>query len=111
MSNVTSSSDFGNIADFEALKRWVTVWAGDVTGQINGGIDFSSNIYCRTVDAVFSSANADLAIQHNLGKLPTGYMLVKTDVASIIYTGSGTWTTSVIYLKASVAATCKVLIF
>lgn len=111
MSSLTTSSDFGNLKDWEDLKRWITVWARDVESQINGNLDFTANIRCKLIDYTFLLANTEYGISHSLRKIPTGYILVNTNVATVLYNGGSTNTDSVIYLKVNTAATCKILVF
>lgn len=56
--------------------------------------------------------NTEFAVAHTLGRIPTGYLVVKKDKACDVYTATGgtSWTTSAIYLKSSVA-NCNVLIW
>lgn len=111
MSKLTSSSDFGNIADLEGLKRWLTIWAGDVTAQINGGINFGTNINGNIIDVIFTAANTEQAVTHSLNKIPTGYVMMGTSASTVLYNGSTTNTVTVMYLKASAAATVKIFVF
>jgi hypothetical protein len=111
MSSLTTSADFANLKGFDDLKRWITIWARDVESQINGNLDFTSNIRCKIIDYTFVSPNTEYGIAHNLRKVPTGYILVNTDLATVLYNGGSTNTDSLIYLKCSVVTTCKILVF
>jgi|GEM_PF-3135147 len=111
MSKVSSSSDFGNVVDFESLKRWVSVWAGDITGQVNGGLDFNNNIFCKIITYSFTQVNAEVILNHNLGKIPIGYILVKSGAVNTLCSGSTAWTTTTISLKSTTATDCSILIF
>lgn len=111
MSSVTAVSDFSNLQEWQLLQRYVSMWADDVTNQLNGGIDFSSNVRCRIIDVVFPTANVEQLIIHSLGKAPIGYILVKSNLAVVIYDGTTTNTSSALYLKANAASTCRIMIF
>lgn len=65
-----------------------------------------------------STINKDFAIEHGLGRLPNGYVLLKGMTAImvlsgfILYDGDTPWTTNHMYLKSSVAnAPCTIAIF
>jgi hypothetical protein len=84
--------------------------------QRNGAInnnDKAGNLAGKYV--VFTSngvANTEDAVSHALGAVPTGYIIVRQDKASLLYTGSTAWTKTTIYLKSSVASTLwTVLVF
>ena len=49
-------------------------------------------------------ANTEDTINHNLGFVPVGWLVVTQDKAGSIYKGTTTWTTSQIFLKCSVAS-------
>lgn len=111
MSKLTTSSDFSKITTWEELRRWVTQFCEDVKVQINGKIDFVSNISCDIIDVEFTAANTDVQVNHRLRRIPTGYFLVKTNVAAIIYDGSEASTDTMIMLKSSAIANCKIVVF
>ena len=64
------------------------------------------------VDASSQAADAEFSIEHGLGTIPLGYLVIGQDAAGSVYTSDGTpWDTSRIYLKASAAMAIRVLIF
>ena len=111
MSSISTPSDFGNLTTWEELKRWLSAWAVDTTTQINGNIDFTSNIKCKIVDVSFKAANTDTTIRHQLKKIPTGYIVVRSNVAAVVYDGSVEFSTLSLTLKSSAIAECSILIF
>lgn len=84
---------------------------------INGQIGFGNGVISDNIDGAWANAttgapNTDFTLVHNLGRLPVGYLLVMSDVATVIYNGSVPATTTDITLKASGAATTiRVFIF
>ena len=111
MSKLTSSPDFGNLKTWEDLRRWVTIWAKDVEAQVNGGLEFDSNIRSRLLTVTFGSANTDVSAVHGLGRTPVGYFLVGSNVATVVYDGSVSNSSTTVTLRVSVAATCRIMIF
>jgi hypothetical protein len=64
------------------------------------------------VDASSQAGGAEFSIEHGLGTIPLGYLVISQDAAGSVYTSDGTpWDTSRIYLKASAAMAIRVLIF
>jgi len=60
------------------------------------------------------NANTEFAVPHNLGAVPTGYIVTKKDKACDVYTSTGgtAWTEENIYLKSSVAnCAVSILVF
>lgn len=50
-------------------------------------------------------ANTETIFNHNLGRVPVGYIVVKLDKAATIYSGTTAWTSSTISLKSDVITT------
>jgi len=64
------------------------------------------------VDSSSQSADAEFSIEHGLGTIPIGYIVISQNAAGSVYTSDGTpWDTSRIYLKTSAAMAIRVLIF
>lgn len=67
------------------------------------------------VYVVFTSngtANTEDTITHTLGRIPIGYIPVKQDKSAVLYSSGTTDTSTIIYLKTSVATvTWTVLLF
>ena len=111
MSSVLSNTDFGNLKTWDELKRFVTTWAGEITGAVNGGLEFGPNIRCKIITANFSAANTENTFIHNLGRIPTGYIVVKQSAATSVYDGGTPNTSTAIFLKASAVANTTLLVF
>lgn len=80
---------------------------------LNKGISFADNF-----DAYFttytSNATPDTedAVAHELGKIPTGFIVVGLDKGAVVYDGTTTDTKTTIYLKCTVASTAvTILVF
>jgi hypothetical protein len=85
----------------------------EVRSILNGGLLFSDNFSMKMVTFTSNvSSGAEDEITHNLGKVPTGYIIYSQDNAAFLYNGTTSWTTTKIYLKSSVAETTfKILVF
>lgn len=87
---------------------------------LNGGIDLGAmsntnfihvpgNVNNTHVGIQFPAvANTELAITHNLNKIPTGFITVRTGNV-IIYDSGTTWTTTQIFLKCNTANAAAIL--
>lgn len=111
MGQIQSSVSLGNVNDTEEFMRYSSILHSDTSGVINGGLEFDKNLNTQTVDVTFVVANVDVTVPQSLGRVPTGFLVANLSVASIIYLGSQGFDSSNIYLRASVACTCKVIIF
>jgi hypothetical protein len=78
---------------------------------LNGGIEFGTfntgavNINGAWVTGITPGViNTDFSLTHNLGRIPTGWLLVWKDGYVDFKIGGGAWTSKQIFLQASVAA-------
>lgn len=85
--------------------------------SLGNGVDGyrTGNIDGQFVDVATTPGTADteFVIVHGLQRVPIGYNVVRKDKACDVYDSSiGSWTSSLMYLKCSVAtATVKLFIF
>ncbi len=64
------------------------------------------------VDSSSQAGGAEFSIEHGLGTIPIGWIVISQDAAGSVYRSDGTpWDTNRIYLKASAAMAIRVLIF
>lgn len=61
------------------------------------------------VSVSFSLADTDVQIKHDLGRIPTGYVVFRTSQATAIYDGTTAWDSTYIYLKSATAGTTAVI--
>ncbi len=110
MSRITESTDVTQ-AKPEEVNTLVDKFQQQVSEVINGGLDFHTNFNGTLVDAVFTAANTDTAVAHGLGRIPTGYIPTSKTAAMHVFTGTGKWTTKLIYLRADVVGTAGLLVY
>jgi len=67
-----------------------------------------SAVYC--VYTSNGTANTEDAVSHSLGRIPSGYMVVRQDKAGIVYDSGTTFTDTKLYLKVSVASVALTLL-
>lgn len=102
----------GNVFD-----RIAVLWR-ELARAFNGLISFGDGTNKDNIDCVWANgtspggANTEFSVTHDLGRVPVGYILVKSDKSANIYDGPTAWTTSLIYLKADQASVAyRLLIF
>jgi hypothetical protein len=83
----------------------------DISRVVNGGIEFgnpktgSLNIQGFWVKLLTPGANVEFTVNHNLGYIPSGIIIISVDSATVIYSSRlASWTTKQMFLKSSLAA-------
>ncbi len=110
MSKFTSGVDIDRLQTEDEVKRWVSLAFDQLQSLINGGLSFSDNFNAKILSITISTANVDVASLHGLGRVPSGYIVLGSSAATSVYDGASANTSSILYLRASVAATVKVLV-
>lgn len=86
MSQVKIPSVFSNITGLADFQRFVSAWAQDITAKFNGQIDFVENIRARgPFGATFTGTGSTQVITHNLGIVPTGYLVISKTSSCEVY--------------------------
>lgn len=102
----------------------------DILKAINGGIELgyhppaasigfdspvdAGNLNATIVGVSFASVGVDTVVTHNLGRIPSGFILIAKGQTMDVYNGSNPvvdWNTSTMTLRATATGTMKVLIF
>jgi hypothetical protein len=68
--------------------------------EIQGGVDNVDGIW---VSFTIATANTDLTLTHNLGRVPVGYIVMSKTAACDIFTGTVAATTTQITIQGTVA--------
>jgi len=66
-----------------------------------GAVGEQGNMGGILCNATAVTANTDVAVKHNLNRVPQGYIVSGTSVAAHIFTGTATWTQTNIYLQSN----------
>jgi hypothetical protein len=56
------------------------------------------------IEIYFAKKNTDMAVRHNLNKIPTRIIIGVPSIESTFFKGNRTWTKKTIYLQSSVNA-------
>lgn len=111
MSRLSAKPNLSNVTDLEDLKRYTQQFLSDVFDRVNGQLEYDLNLRTKTVSVTFAASNTQVAVGHNLGKTPTGFIVAGLSVSATIYNGTTAFDKSNIYIKASAPCTAKVIIF
>jgi hypothetical protein len=64
------------------------------------------------VDVVTGSADNEFSIEHGLGTIPLGYLVISRDATVVVYKSTTPWDTDHIYLKGTASGVgIRLLIF
>jgi len=100
-----------NCDDWEELKRFTALTLKDIVNLINGNINLTENCQARLVEVVCGVPNIDVRVNHNLGVVPSGYLVSGRTANMVIYDGQGKASATDIFIRASAAGTVKILVF
>lgn len=97
----------------EDLSRYLNDLDQNLDAILNTGINFNENF-----DAVFvsgtsdASAGTEKAFTHDLGKVPTGFIVTSLSNGAVLYNGTTSNTASTIYIRSTQNSTVfTVLVF
>jgi hypothetical protein len=108
---ITATPDISNVETLDDVTRYTTQCLTQIVSVLNNNISFSDNFKATIASVTFPTANSEQAVDHGLGKVPTGYILAGASAATSIYNGTTANTDSKIYLKSSVATSVTLIIF
>lgn len=91
-----------SLTDPEQLRRYTTQALTNLVQVLQKNVNFTDNIQGVFVTAKIAGNN--IPVQHNLGVVPIGYLLLMNDTSKVIYYTPSTtypWTATQIYLSNS----------
>lgn len=106
-----SNFNVSNITEPKEFQRMASILLGNMISVLNGGIVFADNFNSNVQSVTFDSANTEVRIEHNLGRVPTGYLPLNLSAASSIYNGASANTTQFVFLRASAPVTTTIMLF
>lgn len=101
--------DPSNIKD-DVFNTYISRFAKEVIGVLNAGIALNDNINGKIVSVEFTATNTEVRIDHNLNRIPSGYIQLGQSAAMTIYDGTTATTNSTIFLRSNAVGTVKLLI-
>lgn len=84
-----------------ATKKWADriVRFLDETFRKVASIPFNRSESLDVTDT--GNADVEFSVAHHLGRVPSGFILTKSNAAACVYDSGTTWTTTVVYLKCN----------
>lgn len=67
-------------------------------GDLEGN---NKNLFGTMIQITFVVANTDVEINHELGVVPVGYLVIQNENGGVIYNGLSTWNKENIYLRST----------
>jgi hypothetical protein len=107
---IKSNGDFSKISEPEEFQRQICIIMQDIVSALNGNIEFDLNMRSETLQIVFTAANVEMAINHNMARVPTGYIVAGANTATAIYNLADP-DQNYIYLYSSAIANVQVIVF
>ena len=111
MSRVRNLLDFLNITDTKELARFLSNAIREIQQAINGNINFQDNFRGKILEVTFSSANADVRVEHRLGFNAQNYLVLKRSADLTVYDGINASSETVIWLRSSAVGTATIFVF
>lgn len=111
MSQIKAPQSVSQSEDLESLKRFTSQTLDAIISEVNGRLNFVDNIQGTIQSFVFSGPGVEVSVDHGLGKVPTGYIVISLSTAMTVYDGSTANSNIKLYLRSSVAGTARVFVF
>ena len=101
------TENFNNLRQFDKdLGTVLADWSSSLKGILDRGIAFDDNLDVRRVSVVSHGVpGTEFSVLHQLGKVPTGYIVYGQTAAGSVYDGTTANTKTTLYLKSDAATT------
>lgn len=107
---IRSNTNISNAPDFEDLRKFSATLLNEIVSVINGGLEFGSNLKTQTI-VKSVTAGVEFTIGHTLKRIPSGYFIVRMNVANTLIDGTKEWTTESISLIPSATGKVTFIVF
>lgn len=107
---IKTAVNLSNLTTLEEVNRYYPQSITSIVEAINGNLSFQDNLSTNIQSITFPSASTSVAVTHNLGKLPVGYVVIGKSGNVQIWDGTPAADTQKIYLQASGAVTATVMV-
>lgn len=78
----------------------------EITNALNGGLGFGDNLRGRRFSRVqFQNANQNRPLEHRLGYVPSGYLILDQNTFAKFKRGDVPWDSNKVYLQCDTANT------
>lgn len=106
---LTNPTLLQNVKTLEELRRFVTFSLEEIKRTVNGRLRFKANLRA-TGPLTVALTTAESAVAHNLGVVPTGFLVVGLSANAVVFNGTKAWTGDTIYLRASTTVTATLYV-
>ena len=110
MGLIKTPQTVSNTTSWEELKRFIAQVVEPLVTEVNGRLQFTSNMQTTLTTITFTATNTDTPIDHGLGSVPVGWFLVSPSAAMQVYQVTAS-TDKVLTLRSSAIGTAQVLAF
>jgi hypothetical protein len=111
MGRVNSSFNIANLKDEVEKSRYIQLCLEDIIFQMNGSLKFGENIKTNQTSVSFTAPDVDTPVNHGLGFVPSGYIMVGANTAIVVFDGFTPSTNSVIFLRSSAVGIVRLLFY
>lgn len=99
-----------NIADTKEAFRLISIALKNLMDLLNNNVTFSDNISCQVLKSVILVNGIELGIEHNLNRVPFGFLIKSQSASASVYNGTTEWNDRKIYLIASADVTVDIIV-
>jgi hypothetical protein len=112
MGRITYRPNVQSVPKWEDLRSFVAAVISDLLFEINGRLEFGTNIAASgPITVTFSASATPVTVPHGLAKVPVGFLVVDLNGAFTVYSANRTlWDAQQIFLQASGAGTAVVFV-
>lgn len=107
---INGPTDVSNVGTWEELRRFAGSAIRDIITVINGGVDLVDNCATRSLTVTFTAAGS-VTVDHGLGRVPRGYVIVGRTTNIQVFDGVTLSTDKLLSLQTSGAGVVRILVF
>lgn len=108
---ITNFQSIQNVLDLQSLVRYTNIDLNLMLAVINGNVDLVDNCSTQLLSVTFLKPNTSYPFNHNLGRVPQGFLNAGMNFSAAIFNGANANTTGQIYLQAGSTGMGKILVF
>lgn len=91
-----------SVQRWEDLRNFASQALNNFSQIFSNNVSFGDNVFCQIVTGVSITSTSDTKISHTLGVVPIGIIVLKQTDFGVLKQTSQAWTTTEIYLNASI---------
>lgn len=111
MSRITKDTSVDRFADWQTASKYCAELFEQIARLFSNGQSIADNFDAKILTLTFSSSATDTTLVHGLGRVPTGYLVLRRSANMVVYDGTGAWSANSISLKSSAAGNATISVF